>query len=116
MKDRMMVSIRRRIMLDADVAKRRIRCASSWPAHQPRLWILLATSLAAPVAASQILRSISSSEKNHGFRFEGILKFVVIDAVGVYQQATNQRGFAIIDRSARQKTQKISASCPADPS
>jgi hypothetical protein len=26
------------------------------------------------VAASQIPRSISSSEKNHGFRFEGILK------------------------------------------
>jgi hypothetical protein len=34
-------------------------------------------SLAARVAASRILRSISSSEKNHGFRFEGILKIEI---------------------------------------
>ena len=111
-----MVSIRRRIMLDADVAKRRIRCASSWPAHQPRLWILLATSLAAPWPHRKSSALSARARRITNFRFEGIVKFVVIGAVGVYQQATNQRGFAIIDRSARQKTQKISASCPADPS
>jgi len=40
-----MVFVRRRIMLDADLAKRRIRCASSWPPHQPRLWIYVAINL-----------------------------------------------------------------------
>src|SRR6516165_3257158 len=45
MKDRMIISVRRRIMLDADLDKRRIRCANSWRAHQPRLWVDVAISL-----------------------------------------------------------------------
>jgi len=48
------------------------------------------------VVASQIPRSISSSEKNHGLRFEGILK---IDLQGNRAPKAKNRQIRLLERA-----------------